>query len=149
MTIIIPEDIFIATKMSENELKQEIAVVLFQKDKLTLGQASALAGMDQLRFQHLLASRKIPVHYDVAEFEKDIETIGNRHVIENPRIISDPNICGGEPCIKATRIPVHVILSHLAAGEDYDHILNNFPRLTLEDIKACLKYAAYLATDNR
>jgi uncharacterized protein (DUF433 family) len=45
----------------------------------------------------------------------------------NSRIISDPNICGGEPCIKDTRISVHVILSHLAAGEDYDTILKNFP----------------------
>ena len=63
------------------------------------------------------------------------------------RIISDPNICGGEPCIKDTRIPVHVILSHLAAGEDYDTILKNFPRLEREDILACLKYAAYLSTE--
>lgn len=63
------------------------------------------------------------------------------------RIVSDPNICGGEPCIKDTRIPVYVILSHLAAGEDYDTILKNFPRLKAEDITACLEYAAYLATE--
>ncbi len=63
------------------------------------------------------------------------------------RIISDPNICGGEPVIKGTRIPVHIILSHLAEGEDIEEILQNFPRLTREDIKACLKYAAYLATE--
>jgi len=63
------------------------------------------------------------------------------------RIISDPGICGGEPCIKDTRIPVHVILSHLAAGEDYDTILKNFPRLKPEDILACLEYAAYLSTE--
>jgi uncharacterized protein (DUF433 family) len=63
------------------------------------------------------------------------------------RIISAPNICGGEPCIKDTRIPVHVILSHLAAGEDYETILKNFPRLKREDISACLEYAAYLATE--
>lgn len=60
----------------------------------------------------------------------------------NPRIISDPNICGGEPCIKGTRIPVHVILSHLAAGEDYEIILKHFPRLTKEDIYAALSYSA-------
>ena len=63
------------------------------------------------------------------------------------RIISDPSICGGEPCIKGTRIPVHIILSHLASGEDYDTILNNFPRASIEDIKACLEYASYLATE--
>ncbi len=63
------------------------------------------------------------------------------------RIVVDPNICGGEPCIKGTRIPVHIILSHLAAGDDFDTILKNFPRLTIEDIKACLEYASYLATE--
>ena len=63
------------------------------------------------------------------------------------RIVTDPNVCGGEPCIKGTRIPVHIILSHLAAGDDYDTILKNFPRITLEDLKACLEYASYLATE--
>jgi uncharacterized protein (DUF433 family) len=65
----------------------------------------------------------------------------------NPRIVSDPNICGGEPCVKGTRIPVHIILSHLAVGENYETILTNFPRLTIEDIKACLEYASFLATE--
>jgi len=65
----------------------------------------------------------------------------------NERIATDPNISGGEPCIKGTRIPVHIILSHLAAGDDYTNILNNFPRLTNDDIKACLEYASYLATE--
>ncbi len=65
----------------------------------------------------------------------------------NSRIISDPNICGGEPCVQGSRIPVHVILSHLAAGEDYETILKSFPRLKHEDILACLEYAAYLSTE--
>jgi uncharacterized protein (DUF433 family) len=65
----------------------------------------------------------------------------------NKRIVADPSICGGEPCIKGTRIPVHIILSHLAAGEDQETILNNFPRLTSKDILACLEYASYLATE--
>ncbi len=65
----------------------------------------------------------------------------------NPRIVADPNICGGEPCIKGTRVPVHIVLSHLAAGEDYEAILKHFPRLTKEDILACLEYASFLATE--
>ncbi len=75
MTIVIPDDILQATRLTEDELKQELAVILFQKDKLTLGQASILAGMNRLQFQHLLASRKIPVHYGVAEFEDDMKTL--------------------------------------------------------------------------
>ena len=63
------------------------------------------------------------------------------------RIAIDPEVCGGEPCIKGTRIPVHVILSHLAAGEDYETILKNFPKITREDILACLEYYSYLATE--
>ncbi|MBC7346935.1 MAG: DUF433 domain-containing protein [Clostridia bacterium] len=65
----------------------------------------------------------------------------------NNRIAVDPAVCGGEPCIRGTRIPVHVILDHLAAGESYEEILENFPRITREDILACLEYAAYLATE--
>jgi predicted HTH domain antitoxin len=75
MTIVIPDDILQATRLTEDEIKQELAVILFQKDKLTLGQASILAAMNRLQFQHLLASRKIPVHYAVAEFEEDIKTL--------------------------------------------------------------------------
>ena len=63
------------------------------------------------------------------------------------RIVSHPEICGGEPCIKGTRVPVHVILSHLASGEDARTILRNFPRIKREDIRACLEYAAYLSTE--
>ena len=61
--------------MSVKEMSQEIAVLLFQKEKLTLGQASRFAGMSQLQFQHLLASRQIPLHYDVVEFEEDLKSM--------------------------------------------------------------------------
>ncbi len=75
MGLIIPDEILQATRMTAEELRQEIAVLLFQRDKLTLGQASRLAGMSRLPFQHLLASRQIPVHYDVTEFEEDLRTL--------------------------------------------------------------------------
>ncbi|HHY98781.1 MAG TPA: UPF0175 family protein [Firmicutes bacterium] len=77
-SVIIPDDVLRAARMSAAELMQEIAVLLFQKEKLTLGQASRLAGMNQLQFQHLLASRQIPIHYDVAEFEADLKTLRDR-----------------------------------------------------------------------
>ncbi len=75
MGLVIPDEIIQATHMSAEELRQEIAIILFQKDKLTLGQASNLASVNQLQFQHLLASRQIPVHYDTAEFEEDLNTL--------------------------------------------------------------------------
>ena len=61
--------------------------------------------------------------------------------------MSDPNVCGGEPCVAGTRIPVHVILSHFAAGDSKEIILEQFPPLREEDIRACLEYAAYLTTE--
>ena len=64
------------------------------------------------------------------------------------RIVSDVKICGGEPCVKDTRIPVRVILSHLAAGDTVEHIVQDFPKLTKDDIRACLEYASYLATEH-
>jgi predicted HTH domain antitoxin len=75
MSVIIPDEILQATRMTEGELRQEIAILLFQKEKLTLAQAGRLAGMDRLQFQHLLASRQIPVHYDVTDFEEDLNTL--------------------------------------------------------------------------
>lgn len=75
MSLIISDEVFKTTKMTESELKQEIAVMLFQKDKFTLAQASAFSGMNRLRFQHFLASREIPIHYDESDFEEDLEIL--------------------------------------------------------------------------
>jgi len=75
MSVIIPDDILEATHMTEDELKKEIAILLFQKEKLTLAKASRLADMDRLNFQHLLASRKIPIHYDIDDFKEDLDTL--------------------------------------------------------------------------
>lgn len=75
MGIVVPDEILTATRMTEAEMRQEIAVMLFQKEKLTLAQASRFAGMNRIAFQHLLASRQIPVHYDVEDFEQDIQNL--------------------------------------------------------------------------
>ena len=64
------------------------------------------------------------------------------------RIVSEMSICGGEPCVKGTRIPVRVVLSHLAAGDAAEQLLLDFPTLTAADIRACLEYASYLATEH-
>jgi predicted HTH domain antitoxin len=75
MSVVISDEVLRASRLSASELKAEIAVMLFQKEKLSLGQASRLAAKDHLEFQHLLASRKISVHYDVADFEEDLKTL--------------------------------------------------------------------------
>jgi predicted HTH domain antitoxin len=75
MAVVIPDEILYTTHMTAAELKREVAVLLYQQERLTLGHASRLAGMSQLPFQFLLASRQIPIHYDVAEFEADLQTL--------------------------------------------------------------------------
>ncbi|MCR4319384.1 MAG: DUF433 domain-containing protein [Candidatus Brocadiaceae bacterium] len=63
------------------------------------------------------------------------------------RIAIDPKICSGKPCIKGTRIPIHIILDLLAAGEDFDGIKKAYPNISDKDIRACLNYAAVLADE--
>ncbi len=61
------------------------------------------------------------------------------------RIAADPNICGGVACIRGTRVPVSVILDALAEGLTPEEVLDHFPQLQPEDIRAALAYAAELA----
>lgn len=74
MSILISDEILTLTRMTEPEMRQEIAVLLFQKRKLSLSQASRFAQINRIAFQHLLASRQIPV-YDLEDFEKDIRNL--------------------------------------------------------------------------
>lgn len=75
MSVTISDDVLQAAHMDEAELRQELALVLFERERLTLAQAAHFAGMERLRFQHLLASRGLCPHYDVPEFEADLETL--------------------------------------------------------------------------
>lgn len=75
MAVVIPNETLYAAHLTAMELKQELAVRLFQQDRLTLMQAAELAGMRPIPFQHLLASREISPHYDIAEFKEDMATL--------------------------------------------------------------------------
>ena len=63
------------------------------------------------------------------------------------RISINPNICHGKACIKGTRVPVHIILDLLSAGETEENILKAYPQITKEDVHECLLYAAMLASE--
>lgn len=58
------------------------------------------------------------------------------------RITTNPNQCGGRPCIRGMRIRVKDVLDMLADGATQEEILADFPDLEAEDIKACIAYAA-------
>lgn len=61
------------------------------------------------------------------------------------RVFIDPGIVHGRPTIKGTRMRVADVLSLLATGADKAEILEDYPYLTAEDIRACLAYAAVQA----
>lgn len=54
----------------------------------------------------------------------------------------EPGNRGGKPCIRGLRITVYDVLEYLASGMNEDEILADFPDLTREDVRACLKFAA-------
>ena len=58
------------------------------------------------------------------------------------RITADPQILGGKPIIRGTRLSVEFILDLLASGMPEEEILDDYPHITKEDIHACLRYAA-------
>ena len=61
------------------------------------------------------------------------------------RIEINPKVMMGKPVVKGTRIPVNLILRKLGEGASEDDLLDAYPRLTLEDIRAALHYAAIVA----
>lgn len=75
MRVVISEEILQAANLTPEELRREIAIMLFSKNRLTLAQAAKLAEMHRMAFQHLLASREIPVHYDIEDAKHDLETL--------------------------------------------------------------------------
>lgn len=61
------------------------------------------------------------------------------------RIVIDPGICNGKPVIRGSRVTVETVLGFLSAGDSEDEILQQYPQLTVEDIRACLEFAARIA----
>ena len=65
------------------------------------------------------------------------------------RITSRPDVFGGKPILRGMRISVELVLSLLAQGESWEAILDDYPDLEREDIRACLAYAhAVIAHDS-
>ena len=75
----IPEDTIRALGIPKKEvnstIKKELAVYLFEKRKLSFGQARKLAGLSVWDFIELLRKREVPLHYDFAELEEDLKIL--------------------------------------------------------------------------
>jgi uncharacterized protein (DUF433 family) len=63
------------------------------------------------------------------------------------RISINPGVCHGKPCVKGTRIWVSLIIDNLAAGATDDQILEAYPGLTKDDVRAALAYAAEMTRE--
>jgi len=64
------------------------------------------------------------------------------------RILVSPEVAGGKPVIRGTRIYVAIVLDSLAAGMTPEQIMDHYPQLTREDIRAALAYGGLLAQEN-
>lgn len=58
------------------------------------------------------------------------------------RILSDPAILGGKPCVKGTRISVEMILEWVASGATIQEIISAYPHLQADDVSQAIRYAA-------
>ncbi len=77
--ITLPENIVKALGFREREvsnaLKKELAVYFFERNLLSFGQARQLAALSVWDFLDFLRERKVPLHYDLSEYEEDLKTI--------------------------------------------------------------------------
>lgn len=64
------------------------------------------------------------------------------------KIERNPRVCGGEPVIKGTRVPLRTVLASLAEGDTAAQILADFPSLTEDDVRAAIAFAAASAEED-
>lgn len=75
MSIDIPDQTLASAHMTASELLIEIACMLYEKKKLSIGQARHLASVDLISFQKALAARNIYIHYNMSDLETDLTNI--------------------------------------------------------------------------
>jgi predicted HTH domain antitoxin len=72
MAVTVPDEILRSAHLTDDEMRLEIAITLFQQDRLTLAQAARFAGLGQLDMQRALAGRGIPLHYTDEDLDHDL-----------------------------------------------------------------------------
>lgn len=75
MSVVIPDEIFQASGLSEEELLQEVVLMLYEKKRISIGKASNLLRINLIEFQHLLASKDMYIHYDIEDLHEDVNTL--------------------------------------------------------------------------
>lgn len=72
----IPREVPHASRMTLDDLRLELAIHLFEQDRLSFGKAREMAGLSAWRFLQVLGARGLPIHYDLQEYEQDLGTLG-------------------------------------------------------------------------
>jgi predicted HTH domain antitoxin len=75
MTLTIPDDILGQIPISSTDLRVEIAVYLYEKQRLSIGKARKLAGLNLIQFQKELSKRNVFLHLDVTEIDKELQNL--------------------------------------------------------------------------
>jgi predicted HTH domain antitoxin len=75
MSLVISDELVQASGLSEVELFQEVVLLLYQREKISLGKASRILGISQLDFQALLTSHNLYIHYDVNDLHEDMQNL--------------------------------------------------------------------------
>lgn len=71
----VPQDVLDSARMTPSELKVEMAVHLYTRGRLSIGKARELASMPLWEFRQILASRRIPPHYDGTDLTEDVNAL--------------------------------------------------------------------------
>jgi predicted HTH domain antitoxin len=78
ITLNLPDSLSQAETFNQSDWIREIAIALFQQERISLSRASKIAGIEIITFQKLLADRGICVHYDIDDFEQDVQHLRDR-----------------------------------------------------------------------
>ncbi|QUS60933.1 UPF0175 family protein [Synechocystis sp. PCC 7339] len=78
ITLNLPDHLSQVGNFDQNDWLREIAIALFEQEQISLSRASKISSMGIMEFQKLLSDRGICIHYDVEEFEQDIQHLQSR-----------------------------------------------------------------------
>ena len=161
LTIEYGDDVLTELALSQEQFGEEarliIAVKLYEMGRLSTGSAAAFAEVPKPLFLAKLADYGVDT-FDVVrdELQTDIANAGTSRIEshlafdtpkdgrrnkERPQVVIDPEVLSGTPCIAGTRIPAHDIADMVANGDTVAAILDAYPSLTEELIRAACAYA--------
>lgn len=75
MHLTIPTDLLQQIGYTEHTLRQEVAILFYRSGRVSLGKAAEFAQLHKMTFQRLLAEKGIPLPYDAADLQEDLETL--------------------------------------------------------------------------